>query len=105
MTPKLWVLLGLAAAVGLGWVFRYETIPVQAGRIPAAYVVNRWTGATYFMQGSTIREVQARTPSTGARGCGGIAAIPCPTGQTCVDDPTDTCDPKQGHADCAGICR
>jgi len=36
--------------------------------------------------------------------CGGIAAIPCPSGKKCVDDPSDTCDPAQGGADCSGIC-
>jgi hypothetical protein len=37
--------------------------------------------------------------------CGGIAGIPCPDGQTCVDDPGDSCDPKRGGADCGGICQ
>jgi hypothetical protein len=37
--------------------------------------------------------------------CGGIAGIKCPGGQTCVDDPSDTCDPKKGGADCPGICQ
>jgi hypothetical protein len=36
--------------------------------------------------------------------CGGIAGIKCPDGQVCVDDPTDTCDPDKGGADCSGIC-
>ncbi|QRK07038.1 hypothetical protein JQX13_44460 [Archangium violaceum] len=36
--------------------------------------------------------------------CGGIAAIQCPEGFTCVDDPSDTCDPNNGGADCGGIC-
>jgi hypothetical protein len=36
--------------------------------------------------------------------CGGIAGFPCPTGQTCIDDPSDDCDPNQGGADCGGIC-
>lgn len=36
--------------------------------------------------------------------CGGIAGIPCPEGETCIDDPSDDCDPKQGGADCGGIC-
>ena len=36
--------------------------------------------------------------------CGGIAGIACPAGQTCVDDPSDGCDPAQGGADCSGIC-
>jgi hypothetical protein len=36
--------------------------------------------------------------------CGGIAGFPCPTGQTCIDDPRDDCDPESGGADCGGIC-
>jgi len=36
--------------------------------------------------------------------CGGIAAIPCPAGKTCIDDPQDGCDPQRGGADCGGIC-
>jgi hypothetical protein len=36
--------------------------------------------------------------------CGGIAGIPCPEDLACVDDPSDDCDPKNGGADCGGIC-
>lgn len=36
--------------------------------------------------------------------CGGIAGIPCEEGSTCVDDPSDDCDPEAGGADCGGIC-
>nr|WP_280523874.1 hypothetical protein [Nitrosomonas aestuarii] len=36
--------------------------------------------------------------------CGGIAAIPCPDEEICIDDPSDDCDPKHGGADCSGIC-
>ena len=36
--------------------------------------------------------------------CGGIAAIPCPNGKVCTDDPSDSCNPDQGGADCPGIC-
>lgn len=36
--------------------------------------------------------------------CGGIAGIPCPKGQECIDDPSDDCDPNNGGADCSGIC-
>lgn len=37
--------------------------------------------------------------------CGGIAGVGCPEGYTCVDDPSDDCDPNQGGADCGGICQ
>jgi hypothetical protein len=37
--------------------------------------------------------------------CGGIAAFPCPDGYVCVDDPTDSCDPRRGGADCGGVCK
>jgi hypothetical protein len=37
--------------------------------------------------------------------CGGIAGIQCPGGGHCVDDPSDSCDPKNGGADCGGICQ
>lgn len=37
--------------------------------------------------------------------CGGIAGIPCPNGEICIDDPSDDCDPKRGGADCFGICK
>eukprot|EP00808_Paulinella_micropora_P007942 g51399.t1 len=37
--------------------------------------------------------------------CGGIVGIACPDiDLTCVDDPTDDCDPANGGADCGGIC-
>ena len=38
------------------------------------------------------------------RFCGGLAAVPCPAGYICVDDPRDDCDPQRGGADCPGIC-
>ncbi len=37
--------------------------------------------------------------------CGGIAGIPCPGAAQCVDDPSDSCDPNHGGADCGGICQ
>jgi hypothetical protein len=36
--------------------------------------------------------------------CGGIAAITCPAGSTCVEDTSDSCDPARGGADCGGVC-
>lgn len=37
--------------------------------------------------------------------CGGFAGFPCEEeGRVCIDNPFDDCDPKNGGADCAGIC-
>ncbi|MGH8584179.1 MAG: hypothetical protein ACREWG_15660 [Gammaproteobacteria bacterium] len=47
----------------------------------------------------------AKKDEPSGQACGGITGAQCPTGQTCVDDPTDTCDPTQGGADCAGTCK
>lgn len=38
-----------------------------------------------------------------ARTCGGFANLACPGGQTCGENPYDSCDPAQ-HADCTGLC-
>jgi hypothetical protein len=37
--------------------------------------------------------------------CGGFAGLACPGSGTCVDNPTDGCDPSGGGADCASLCR
>lgn len=37
--------------------------------------------------------------------CGGIAGMVCPDGMTCVDDPSDSCDPANDGADCIGTCK
>jgi hypothetical protein len=48
-------------------------------------------------------------PDTGGKCvqlCGGIAGIQCHgANETCVDDPSDACDPAHGGADCGGSCR
>lgn len=36
--------------------------------------------------------------------CGGFAGLVCPGVGSCVDDPSDSCDPMQGGADCGGLC-
>eukprot|EP00993_Chasmostoma_nieuportense_P001122 NODE_202_length_2704_cov_109.017850_g188_i0.p1 GENE.NODE_202_length_2704_cov_109.017850_g188_i0~~NODE_202_length_2704_cov_109.017850_g188_i0.p1 ORF type:complete len:855 (+),score=163.21 NODE_202_length_2704_cov_109.017850_g188_i0:131-2566(+) len=36
--------------------------------------------------------------------CGGLIGLRCRTGLNCVDDPSDSCDPNNGGADCAGLC-
>ncbi len=47
--------------------------------------------------------INTECPSAPAM-CGGFANIQCPKGQTCVDNPNDSCDPNKGGADCSGIC-
>jgi hypothetical protein len=44
------------------------------------------------------------TPTPTQVHCGGIAGIACPGSGVCQDDPTDSCDPKHGGADCGGVC-
>ncbi|MDB5220931.1 MAG: bacillopeptidase [Myxococcaceae bacterium] len=48
-------------------------------------------------------------PDTGGKcvqRCGGFAGIQCnDSAQSCVDDPSDSCDPAHGGADCGGICQ
>lgn len=46
----------------------------------------------------------ANSDAFSRQACGGFAALECPGGQTCVDDPSDACDPDQGDADCIGMC-
>jgi hypothetical protein len=43
-------------------------------------------------------------PTSPGPGCGGIAARECPGLGSCVDDQTDSCDPRNGGADCGGVC-
>ncbi len=37
--------------------------------------------------------------------CGGIRGLTCDGTDICVDDPSDSCDPTHGGADCMGSCR
>ncbi|MBI4511017.1 MAG: protease complex subunit PrcB family protein [Deltaproteobacteria bacterium] len=36
--------------------------------------------------------------------CAGKMGLTCPGIGRCIDDPTDTCDPERGGADCLGLC-
>lgn len=53
---------------------------------------------------TVIGEASSSVSASVGTMCGGIAALPCDAGQECVDDPTDSCDPDNGGADCGGIC-
>jgi len=44
------------------------------------------------------------SPTPSAQFCGGFAGIECPGAGSCVDDPSDDCDPERGGADCGGVC-
>jgi hypothetical protein len=48
---------------------------------------------------------EGEPPAGSGPQCGGIAGLTCPSGQECVDDPNDDCDPAQGGRDCGGVCR
>ncbi len=43
-------------------------------------------------------------PDGGPQRCGGIAGFQCPDGEVCGDDPSDSCRPGAGGADCMGLC-
>lgn len=51
-----------------------------------------------------VTDLDASSSSASAKMCGGIAGIACDAGMNCIDDPSDSCDPNQGGADCGGIC-
>ncbi len=45
-------------------------------------------------------------PTPAEERCGGITGKQCSKStDVCVDDPSDSCDPAQGGADCGGICQ
>ena len=62
------------------------------------------TACTAASAGVSV-EHQGECKKTEPLSCGGIAGRPCPQGKTCVDDPTDDCDPRRGGADCPGRCQ
>jgi hypothetical protein len=57
--------------------------------------------------GSTCEVVEGAAVCTPASGtfCGGFAGISCNGSAECVDDPSDDCDPRNGGADCGGVCQ
>lgn len=63
-----------------------------------------WLGLATLIGSGVAACSGAEVPPEEPSFCGGIAGIPCPAGETCVDDPDDGCDPTQGGADCGGVC-
>jgi hypothetical protein len=115
--------VGRAVATGIVDTFlvfspqRGGPIPIEGGLSACA---ERGFGATARQFVGFVQRVAAIAPQPGTtitvtrlasctddpplQPCGGIAGFPCPTGQVCVDDPRDDCDPTKGGSDCIGLC-
>lgn len=46
-----WIAVASVAVAVLAVLFRYAVTPLVAGELPAAFVLDRWTGETYFLAG------------------------------------------------------
>jgi len=110
------VLIKFAAQAGTSIDFRKQDRVQHCGCTPppspcAAILCQTGT----HCEEQTVECVAAPCPATDVRGvcvpngskvaCGGIAGTPCPGGGKCVDDPSDSCDPAAGGADCGGVCQ
>ncbi len=62
------------------------------------------SGTESVLRVTEVVVLQQASSASAAKMCGGIAGIACEAGMTCVDDPSDSCDPMNGGADCSGIC-
>ena len=71
--------------------------------VEAGGMIMRVEEVTVLDASSSSSEMSSSESSKG-KFCGGIAAFQCDPGFDCVDDPSDSCDPKSGGADCGGIC-
>ncbi|MCA9609782.1 MAG: hypothetical protein KC619_29490 [Myxococcales bacterium] len=84
----------------------FETLATD-GILVAGWARARFTRTDVFLR---IRASQIYLPvrpspvDPGGVVCGGFAGIPCPGHGACMDDPTDSCDPAAGGADCTGLC-
>ena len=75
-----------------------DSYPPQARCVPIdACATVRCPAGTQCEAGTCVADGAAEF-------CGGIANISCPGAGSCVDDPTDSCDPQRGGADCGGRC-
>lgn len=46
-----WIAVASVAVAVLAVLFRYAVTPLVAGELPAAFVLDRWTGETYLLAG------------------------------------------------------
>lgn len=62
------------------------------------------SGASVLLRVTEVTVLESTNDADEKVACGGIAGTQCPEQFTCADDPSDSCDPSSGGADCAGIC-
>ncbi len=62
------------------------------------------SGSAPVLRVTEVTVLGQESSSASRQMCGGIAALPCPEGLVCVDDPSDSCNPDSGGADCSGVC-
>lgn len=63
MEPKFKLAVAIAAAILLGWFFRFDVTPIRNGSGQGgAMVLNRWTGESYFTYGFVKGEIVERKP-------------------------------------------
>lgn len=72
-------LIVAVAVAALCWCFRFKAIEIHANATPAAYLVNRWTGAVYFLAPTFIRELRQDPPAPAYSGPGSPTFIPFDT--------------------------
>lgn len=89
---------GLSACAEAGFSSTPKTFNAFINKLRAIHP----KAGTFVTVKATANCIKVTTPPVM---CGGIAGKACPIGQVCVDDPSDSCDPKKGGADCSGFCK
>lgn len=59
LKEKIWLFIVVAVLLASAWFFRWEVTSVAGGEGGGrAYMLNRWTGAIYFLRHEDMREVK-----------------------------------------------
>jgi hypothetical protein len=74
-------------------------------RITPTGAASRFYDATKTGAAVSLSAAGVTQTLSAATSCGGLPGLPCGAGEVCVDDPSDSCDPTRGGADCPGICQ